>query len=387
MYIGWIAVMSFGVANTGTIFVLPFTPFSISTRRTRRTPFISSWRTASRVDGQLEDVENRSGSESFEMDENDAWDASLTLESKPYISSLFETRPEWKSFLSSLRSGQDSFALIDPLWQQVKLEASAALLTEPEAGPQLYQGILSQRSLLEAIIVTISHEIETELMPATLLKNLFLEMLTPEDEISIHLDVMAVAMRSGSIGNAMSAVLFQRGLHALVCYRVGHRLWLVGRTGLAHYLQSTVSRIFSADIHPAAVISSGIYLNCGGGVVIGETVVIGQDVSILQGVTLGGTGKEIGNRHPKIGSGVIIDNGAILLGNIKIGDGAIITAKSIVTKPVPPLARVSGVPAKVTSYRQLTDEEFDNKDEWEQHLRFKYMSQWQQLVNETSPSM
>jgi serine O-acetyltransferase len=317
-------------------------------------------------------------------------DVEYTLESRPQNSSVLKTWPEWKRFLSSLQSEQDSFEWIDPLWEQIKLGANASLTTEPQAGPQLYQGILSQRSLLEAIVVTVAHEIETELMPATLLKNLFLETLTSEDVMSIHLDVMAVAMmRSGGsigigIGNdAMLAVLFQRGLHALVCHRVGHRLWLGGRTGLAYYLQSTVSRIFSADIHPAAIISSGIYLHGGGGVVIGETVVIGQDVSILQGVTLGGTGKEIGNRHPKIGSGVRIDNGAILLGNIKIGDGAIITAKSIVTKPVPPLARVSGVPAKVTSYRQLTDEEFNNQDEWEQYLRFKYMSQWQQLEAST----
>ena len=311
-----------------------------------------------------------------DIDENDAWEASLALESKPYVYSLIESRPEWKPFLETLQNGKESFNLKDPLWEQVKLEATNALGVEPEAGPQLYQGILSQRSLLEALVTIAAHEIENELMPATLLKILFLEMLTPDDEISIHLDVMAAAMRSPCIENAMTATMFHRGLHALVCYRVGHRLWLDGRKCLAHYLQSTVSRTFSADIHPAACIGSGIFLNCGGGVVIGETAVIGQDVSILQGVTLGGTGKEIGDRHPKVGNGVIIDDGAILLGNIKIGDGAVITAKSIVTKPVPPLARMSGIPAKVMSYRQLRQEDFDS-DSWEQHLGFKYLAQWQ----------
>ena len=100
---------------------------------------------------------------------------------------------------------------------------------------------------------------------------------------------------------------------------------------------------------------SGIYLNCGGGVVIGETTVVGDDVSILQGVTLGGTGKEAGDRHPKVGDGVILHDGATVLGNIAVGDGAVVTAKSIVTKPVPPLARVAGVPATVQSYREITD--------------------------------
>jgi serine O-acetyltransferase len=318
---------------------------------------------------------------SFDIDENVAWDMDLELRSKPYAYNLLESQPEWKNFIDTLRNGNCSRYLKDPLWEQVKHEATLALGIEPEAGPQLYQGILSQRSLLEALITTVAHEIENELIPAPLLKILFLEMLTTEDEIAIHRDILAVAIKYPNIENAMTATLFHRGLHSLLCYRVGHRLWLAGRTGLAYYLQSTVSRSFSADIHPAACIGSGIFLNCGGGVVIGETAVIGEDVSILQGVTLGGTGKEVGNRHPKVGNGVIIDDGAILLGNIKIGDGAVITAKSIVTKPVPPLAKVSGVPAKITSYRDLTEEEFD-KEDWEQHLRMKYLSQWEILLSE-----
>jgi len=243
----------------------------------------------------------------------------------------------------------------DPLWKQIRLEAEKLLALEPQSGPQLYSLILSQPSLIEAVATIISNEIETELIPATSLCNLFLEQLTAEDRRSITLDIMAAALRSSSVGTAVNAVLFNRGLHALVCYRVGHRLWRAGRTGLAYYMQSTVSVKYSADIHPAARLGSGIYLNCGGGVVIGETVIMGDDVSILQGVTLGGTGKEAGDRHPKVGDGVILHDGATVLGNIKIGDGAVVTAKSIVTKPVPPLARVAGVPAKVTSYREITD--------------------------------
>jgi len=247
---------------------------------------------------------------------------------------------------SSGRAGQSS----DPLWEQIKLEAENMLASEPQSGPQLYSLILSQPSLIEAVATIISNEIETELIPATSLRNLFLELLTAQDRRSITLDIMAAALRSPSVGTAVNAIVFNRGLHALVCYRVGHRLWQAGRTGLAYYMQSTVSSRFSADIHPAARMGSGIYLNCGGGIVIGETAVIGDDVSILQGVTLGGTGKEAGDRHPKVGDGVILSDGATVLGNIEVGDGAVVTAKSIVTKPVPPLARVAGVPAKVVGY-------------------------------------
>lgn len=255
----------------------------------------------------------------------------------------------------SSSSSSSSSSSTDPLWEQIKLEAETYLKSEPQAGPQLYSLILSQPSLIDAVATIISNEIDTELIPATFLKNLFLEQLTPEDRRAITLDIMAAALRSPSVGTAANSVLFNRGLHALVCYRVGHQLWQSGRTALAYYLQSTVSSKFSADIHPGARMGSGIYLNCGGGVVIGETTVVGDDVSILQGVTLGGTGKEAGDRHPKVGDGVILHDGATVLGNIAVGDGAVVTAKSIVTKPVPPLARVAGVPATVQSYREITD--------------------------------
>jgi serine O-acetyltransferase len=266
-----------------------------------------------------------------------------------------------------------------PVWEQIKLEAHAALGPEPEAGPQIYQSILSQPSLTEAIVSVIAHEIENELIRATQLHNLFLEMLTPEDECIIEKDVIATAARSPSIDSALIAVLHNTGLHALVCYRVGHRLWQARRKGLAYYLQSTVSRRYSADIHPACRMGSGIYLKGGAGVVIGETVVMGNDVSILHGVTLGGTGKERGDRHPKVGHGVILEDGATVLGNIVIGDGAVITAKSIVTKPVEPLAVMAGVPAKLINYRSLDDVTSEFHDDLSEHLIAKYFETWKEL--------
>ena len=241
--------------------------------------------------------------------------------------------------------------LPDPLWSQIRLEAQHALSLEPDAGPQLYQHVLRQPSLMDALASIISHEISTELMPATALQSLILDQLRLSDDKNIHLDLVASVNRNPSNSNALNALLFHQGMHALVCYRVAHRLWLSGRTSLAYYMQSTVSSKFSADIHPAAEIEGGIYLNVGGGVVIGETARVGCDVTILQGVTLGGTGKEVGDRHPKVEAGVILHSGATVLGNLNIGKGAVVTSKSIVTKEVPPLARVSGVPATVKSFR------------------------------------
>ena len=260
-------------------------------------------------------------------------------------------------------------SLPDPLWSQIRLEAQRAITLELDAGQQLHQHVLRHPSLMDALASIISHEIATELMPATALLSLVMDQLTWSDEKAIYLDLIASANRKPSNDStALNALLFHQGLHALVCYRVAHRLWQAGRTGLAYYIQSTVSSQYAADIHPAAEMEGGIYLNVGGGVVIGETARIGRDVTILQGVTLGGTGKEVGDRHPKIEDEVILHCGATVLGNIRVGKGAIITAKSIVTKEVPDRARVSGVPATVKSYRELREEgyqvdEFEGEEE------------------------
>lgn len=314
-----------------------------------------------------------------------SWEAALETQTSNQYNGFV---PEVENYLLNLRTNNENnldFGTYDPLWEQVRVEAKSALASNPEAGPQLYTGILSQNSLLEAIVTVISHEISTELIPATALKNLFLEQLTKEDFRAVSFDLVAAATRGASVENAMAAILFHKGFHALVCYRLGHRLWLAGRTGLAYYMQSTVSRKYSADIHPAAKMGTGIHLRVGGGVVIGETACIGNDCSILEGITLGGTGKEVGDRHPKVSDGVTIYDGASILGNIPIGEGAIIASKSIVTKPVPALAIVSGVPARVESYRRLTPDEFES--DLQRHLALKYLERWTNIfktIHETS---
>ena len=328
------------------------------------------------------DAGSGTGGDEFDLpDVDDLWEATMGGSSpsrtihRPYRSELLSSIDEWRSFLSNIHWQRD------PFWEQIKLEATKALVTQPEAGPQLYQGILAQPDLLAAVITVISHEIETELMPATALKNLFLEMLTPEDEYAIRLDLQAAAERSPTVGTALNGLLFHNGFHALVCYRVGHRLWNGDRTALAYYMQSTVSRKYAADIHPACKLGAGTYLRVGGGVVIGETAVVGNDVCILEGVTLGGTGKEAGDRHPKVGNGVVIMDGGTVLGNIRVDDGALVMAKSIVNKPVPPFAIVQGVPAKIQGYRDLDDESaFD--DDLQSHL-VKYLPEWRAMQRQS----
>jgi serine O-acetyltransferase len=320
----------------------------------------------------VDDTSNREAEDSIFFDDEHRYNGTL-----PYFSYLFETKDEWETYLQGLAE-EDNY-----LWEQIKLEALSSLGPEPEAGPQLYMGILSQPNLVEALVTICAQEIATELIPATALKALFLKMLTSEDREIIQANVIAAATRSPSVGNALSAILFHMGLHALVCQRVGHKLWLANRQGLAYYLQSTVSQRYSADIHPAAQLGSGMYLCSSAGVVIGETVITGDNVSIMHGVTLGGTGKERGDRHPKVGNGVILEDGATVLGNIKVGDGALITAKSIVTKPVPPLAIMSGVPARVQGYRELTREAFMGHD-IDRHLAFHYLEEWKLLPKPTT---
>ncbi len=291
--------------------------------------------------------------------------------------------------------GKRKVMIIDPLWEQIRIEAQHTIEKEPGSGPQLYTHILSQPSLIHAVTSIVSHEISTHLIPAVSLQNLFLEMLDANDHDiatgiepsinqtygivdddfrAISLDIIASAKRSPSIiddGAALTAVLFNQGLHALVCHRLAHRLWRASpapRTGLAYYIQSVVSRTYSTDIHPAARFGAGIYLNAGSaGVVIGETAVVSDDVVILQGVTLGGTGKERGDRHPKVAKGVILQQSSSVLGNIDIGEGAIVGAKSIVTKPILPFHRVSGVPARDKGEVKRHSEENEGEN-WNESL-------------------
>ncbi|MDP9128589.1 MAG: serine O-acetyltransferase, partial [Pseudomonadota bacterium] len=160
-------------------------------------------------------------------------------------------------------------------------------------------------------------------------------------------DLIAITERDPAAKNILVPFLFFKGFRALQAYRVAHWLWRMERRTLASYFQSRISSCFVVDIHPAAVIGKGIMMDHAHGVVIGETAVVEDNVSFLHNVTLGGTGKEKGDRHPKIRSGVMIGAGAKILGNIEIGAGARVAAGSLVLKNVAPHVTVAGVPARI----------------------------------------
>ena len=159
-------------------------------------------------------------------------------------------------------------------------------------------------------------------------------------------DLLAIRDRDPSCEDLLTPFLFFKGFQALQAHRVSHWLWMGGRIHLARHMQSRISEVFAADFHPAATVGRGIMIDHGTSLVIGETAVVEDDVSMLQEVTLGGTGKAGGDRHPKVGRGVLIGAGAKILGNIRIGEGAKVGAGSIVLDDVAPFTTVVGVPAK-----------------------------------------
>ncbi|XP_057492525.1 serine acetyltransferase 4-like isoform X1 [Actinidia eriantha] len=240
----------------------------------------------------------------------------------------------------------------DPIWDAVREEAKLEAEKEPILSSFLYASILSHDCLERALGFVLANRLQSPTLLATQLMDIFCDIIMDDQGIqrSIRLDVQAFKDRDPSCLSYCSALLYLKGYHSLQAYRVAHALWNQGRKVLALALQSRISEVFGVDIHPAANIGEGILLDHATGVVVGETAVIGSRVSLMQGVTLGGTGKEIGDRHPKVGEGALIGASATILGNIKIGEGAMIAAGSLVLKDVPPHSMVAGIPAKVIGY-------------------------------------
>lgn len=238
-----------------------------------------------------------------------------------------------------------------PIWNLIRYEASSISEGDMKAATIMVNAILSQPSLNDAIIDYVAAQLDTPIFQATQIRNLFAEICDNNPSISStwSLDLMASAMRDDEQPNAISVLLFNKGFHSLVTYRMANALWYTQRDGLARYFQSLSSRIFGADIHPACTIGAGCVISGATGIVIGETAVLGNDCYISHDVTLGGTGKESGDRHPKLGKAIFVGAGATILGNIKVGDGSVINAGAVVTKAVDSYVRVGGVPAKFIS--------------------------------------
>lgn len=238
---------------------------------------------------------------------------------------------------------------IDPVWERVRTEASAAAEHDPVLAGFLYSTILNHGSLESAVIHRIAERLDHPDMPAALIRQAYQSMAGENTEWSkvLRIDMQAVFDRDPACERYIEPLLYFKGFHAIQTHRLAHWLWENGRRDFALYLQGRVSSVFQVDIHPAVKMGQGIFFDHATGIVIGMTAVIEDDVSILQGVTLGGTGKESGDRHPKIRHGVLIGAGAEILGNIEVGNCSKVAAGSVVLKPVPKCVTVAGVPAKI----------------------------------------
>lgn len=239
--------------------------------------------------------------------------------------------------------------IVDPIWNSMREEARSAAERDPLLAAFLYSTIINHKTLEESVIYRICERLDHPDLQAILLRQTFDEMLAdwPEWGSILRVDIQAVYDRDPACLRFMEPVLYFKGFQAIQTHRLAHWLLNRGRRDFAFYLQSRSSSVFQTDINPAARIGRGIFLDHATGLVVGETAVIGDNVSILHGVTLGGTGKEGSDRHPKIANGVLIGAGAKILGNIQIGHCSRIAAGSVVLKEVPPKTTVAGVPAKV----------------------------------------
>jgi serine O-acetyltransferase len=237
----------------------------------------------------------------------------------------------------------------DGFWDKIQSEARREAEREPALVSFLFASVLRHRQLEEALCVILANKLQMPEVSAMLVRDLSSEALTGDVSIraSIRADLLAARTRDPSAHGYMLPFLYYKGFHALQAYRVAHWLWGRGRQALAAHFQNRISEAFGVDVHPAARIGSGILIDHGTSVVIGETAVVEDNVSILHEVTLGGTGKESGDRHPKVRRGVLIGAGAKILGNVEIGRGAKVGAGSVVLKDVPPHTTVAGIPARV----------------------------------------
>jgi serine O-acetyltransferase len=248
-----------------------------------------------------------------------------------------------------MQENKSKVRAVDPVWSQVCKEANEVIRSEPLLGALVHSGLLHHASLERALAYRFSLKLASGEMSEQILREMADEAYTADPELgqAARADLAAVYDRDPACHQLIQPILFFKGYQAVQAYRIGHWLWQQGRHHLAYFVQMRVSEIFGVDIHPAAQVGRGIMIDHAHSIVIGETAVVGDNVSMLHSVTLGGTGKEDGDRHPKIGNGVLIGAGAKVLGNISIGHCSRIAAGSVVLQDIPPMKTVAGVPAKI----------------------------------------
>lgn len=243
----------------------------------------------------------------------------------------------------------DSVEILDPVWDRVRAEAEEAARREPEIASFLFSTVLHHDRLEDAVAHRIAQRLGNSDVGAPIIRRAFEDAIDADLEIgtAFRADLAAVLDRDPACSRYLEPLLYFKGFQAIETHRVAHWLWSVGRTDFALYLQSQSSSVYQVDINPTARLGKALFFDHGTGIVIGATAVIGDDVSLMQDVTLGGTGKEKEDRHPKIGRGVLIGAGAKILGNIPVGHCSRVAAGSVVLQAVPPNVTVAGVPARI----------------------------------------
>lgn len=244
---------------------------------------------------------------------------------------------------------QRKLAGVDPVWQRIRQEAEEVVRDEPLLGGLIHGCVLHHDTLEAALAYRMAQKLTSGEMSEQLLREIADAAYRADPTLgaAARADIMAVFDRDPACHRYIQPLMFFKGFQAVQAYRVGHWLWRQGRRDVAYFIQMQVSQVFGVDIHPAARIGQGIMIDHAHSIVVGETAVVGDNVSMLHSVTLGGTGKEEEDRHPKIGDGVLIGAGAKVLGNIRVGNCSRIAAGSVVLAEVPPCKTVAGVPARI----------------------------------------
>lgn len=236
----------------------------------------------------------------------------------------------------------------EQVWEKLCIEAAAVIQREPVLASYIYNCVLTHDSLGSALSVILANKLADEVMSAVVLRELFEDAFRADQELlaAASADIRAVFERDAATDSYLPVILYLKGFQSIQSHRLANHLWTQGRRELATFIQSRNAQVFTVDIHPGCTLGRGIMFDHATGIVIGETCAIENDVSLLQNVTLGGTGNEQGDRHPKVRSGVLISAGAKVLGNIEIGHGAKVGAGSVVLADVRAHTTVVGVPAR-----------------------------------------
>ncbi|MEM1230677.1 MAG: serine O-acetyltransferase [Pseudomonadota bacterium] len=251
--------------------------------------------------------------------------------------------------LENVRAKAKTPIALDALWPTLTEEAAKKAAEEPILGSYFYATILNHDSFAAGLSFRLASKLDNPMIPTMLIRDVVQEAMAADPSIlhGAKVDILATYARDPACADLSTPFLFYKGFHALQAHRVAHWLWHQGRRTLAGFFQSQISVSLGVDIHPAARLGTGIMFDHATGIVVGETAVIDDDVSVLHSVTLGGTGKEAGDRHPKIGRGVLLGAGCKVIGNLRVGAGAKVAAGSVVLSDVPANTTVAGVPAKV----------------------------------------